>query len=214
MSGSNFTPELGAKFGRWTVIEPAVKVKSKWCSVCRCDCGTERTVPHFRLVHGTSKSCGCLQAEALTTHGFTAGAIKKHSHEYWIWNMVVQRCTNQNVPNWNDYGGRGITVCDRWLKFENFLDDMGFRPSTKHSLERRDNDAGYSPENCYWATRMEQGKNKRNNRWIEILGKRQHLAEWAREYNISHTLIIARLKRGWSELDAITTPPRPMKASK
>lgn len=128
--------------------------------------------------------------------------------------MVVQRCKNPKVKNWHDYGGRGITVCDRWLKFENFLDDMGFRPSDGHSLERRDNNAGYSKENCYWATRLEQAKNKRNNRWIEILGKRQHLAEWAREYNVDHTLIIQRINRGWTEHDAITTPPRAMTCRK
>lgn len=135
-------------------------------------------------------------------------AMGNDSHEYWIWNMVVQRCTNSNVKNWHDYGGRGITVCEEWLRYENFIEDMGIRPSIKHSLERRDNDAGYNKENCYWATRMEQAKNKRNNRWIEIDGETKHLAEWSRHFGICHSLAISRVSRGWTWKDALSKPPR------
>ena len=179
-------------------------------SECRCECGNIGVVRHEKLLSGKSKSCGCWRDENMTTHGETKPTIRKDTHEYWIWNMVVQRCTNPNVKNWMDYGGRGITVCDRWLSYENFIADMGKRPTTKHSIERIDNGSGYCPDNCRWATRPEQARNKRNNHFIELFGRRQHLSGWAREYGIDHALIISRLSRGWSELDAITKPPLAM----
>lgn len=201
---------IGTKFGRWEVISKPEKIDRHVCLTCKCECGTTRSVRISRLNAGTSKSCGCLVIDLLTTHGHTAKSTRKDSHEYWIWNMVVQRCTNPNVKNWNDYGGRGITVCESWLKFEQFFADMGKRPTTKHSLERIDNNAGYHKDNCVWATRMEQAKNKRNNRVLTVGGASKHLAEWAREFCVDHTLIIERMKRGWSAERAITTPPRPM----
>lgn len=208
MSATNSTPIAGDRFGRWVVTSGPIKHNARWSSVCRCDCGCVATVRNEKLVSGKSKSCGCLHNDNLTTHGMTKNCIRRESHEYWIWNMVVQRCTNPNVKNWSDYGGRGITVCDEWLKFENFFADMGKRPTIKHSIERVDNNSGYSPGNCRWATREDQAKNKRNNRAIELFGVSKHLAEWAREYGISHTLILSRLRSGWSEVDAITKPPR------
>lgn len=196
---------IGDKFGRWEVI--GSPVRAKYTTVrCRCECGIEKDVRPGKLFDGTSKSCGCLRQELRTTHGMTATDVRRDSHEYWIWNTIVQRCTNPKIPNWMDYGGRGISMCDAWLKFENFYADMGQRPTLKHSIERRDNDGDYCPENCYWATRMEQGKNKRNNRWLTAFGKTQHLAEWSREFNIQHTTILARLRAKWSIEDAISTP--------
>lgn len=200
--------KVGAKFGRWTVKTELVRIKSNKHAVCVCDCGTEKPVRHEKLLNGSSKSCGCLAIDLLTTHGHTAKSTRKNSHEYWIWNMVVQRCTNPSVKNWNDYGGRGITVCDSWLKFENFFADMGKRPTTLHSLERIDNSLGYSKENCKWATRAEQARNKRNNRMLTIDGETRHLADWCREYGIGHTIVISRINRGWNERDAVTTPVR------
>ena len=213
MSEAHSTPKIGDRFGRWSVITAAVKHKDRWSSECRCECGSVGVVRHAKLLDGKSKSCGCLRDENLTTHGATARSIRKDSHEYWIWNMIVQRCTNPKIKNWMDYGGRGITVCDRWLTYEGFIADMGKRPTDGHSIERKDNDAGYSLENCRWATQPEQARNKRNNHFIELFGRRQHLAEWAREYGIDHTLIISRLSRGWSEIDAITKAPRAIKQS-
>jgi hypothetical protein len=189
-------------------MSPPEKIKSNYYAVCLCNCGAKKPVRIDKLLNGTSQSCGCLQRDNLTTHGMTATAVRKDSHEYWIWNMVVQRCTNNRVKNWMDYGGRGITVCEEWLKYENFIADMGVRPSIKHSLERRDNEAGYSKSNCYWATRMEQAKNKRNNRWIEINGETKHLAGWARHFGTSQSLAISRVGRGWTWEDALSKPPR------
>lgn len=211
MSDANSTPKVGDVFGRWTVITASIRHNGRPASECRCECGSIGIVRNAKLVCGASKSCGCLRNDEMTKHGATRRSARKDSHEYWIWNTIVQRCTNPNVKNWMDYGGRGITVCERWLSYEGFIADMGKRPTDGHSIERQDNDAGYSPENCRWATRPEQARNKRNNHFIELFGKRQHLAEWASEYGVDHTLIISRLSRGWSELDAITKPPRAIK---
>jgi hypothetical protein len=211
MSKAHSTPIAGDKFGRWIIASPLVRHNSRDYFECRCDCGTIKLVRKSKLLDGTSRSCGCLRNDNLTTHGATKNNIRRESHEYWIWNTIVQRCTNPKVKNWMDYGGRGITVCDRWLKYENFIADMGKRPTAEHSIDRDDNEAGYSPENCRWATRQEQATNKRNNHLIELFGRCQHLAGWAREYGIDHTLIISRLSRGWSEVDAVTKPPRKIK---
>jgi len=208
MSAANSTPNIGDVFERWTVLGEPFKRNDRWSSECRCECGNVGVIRHEKLLNGKSKSCGCWRDENLTTHGATKRSIRKGSHEYWIWNMIVQRCTNPKIKNWMDYGGRGISVCDRWLVYENFIADMGKRPTDGHSIERKDNNAGYSLENCRWATQPEQAKNKRNNHFIELFGRRQHLAEWAREYGVDHTLIISRLSRGWTELSAVTTKPR------
>lgn len=197
---------IGARFTRWTVLSSPFKIDRYVRVSCRCDCGTEKSVRVSKLREGTSKSCGCWRNDNLTTHGMTAKAVRKDSHEYWIWNMVVQRCRNPMVKNWMDYGGRGITVCDSWLRFENFYADMGPRPGHGYSLERKDNDGGYHKGNCKWATRMEQNKNKRNNRMLTAFGKTQHLAEWSREYGIQHPTILHRLDAGWTVEAAISTP--------
>ena len=199
---------IGDTFGRWTVISGKVRESSKhpYKLLCRCSCLSEKLVRPEKLRNGSSKSCGCLRDQRLTTHGMTSTSVRKDSHEYWIWNMVVQRCTNPNVGNWKDYGGRGITVCAEWLTYDGFYADMGARPSLGHSLERIDNSQGYSKSNCKWATRLEQAKNKRNNRLITAFGKTQHLAEWSRETGIQHPTILYRLRSGWSAEDALSRP--------
>ena len=200
--------KVGERFGRWVVQSPSTYQGASVAYECRCDCGTAKLVRADRLRSGKSKSCGCAAREALITHGFTCKENRRESREYWVWNMIVQRCKNPNVKNWNDYGGRGITVCERWLKFDNFYDDMGPRPSSKHSIERIDNNGPYDPGNCTWALRSDQAKNKRNNRLIEANGERLHLAEWARRLGADHSTIIGRIARGWPESKAVTTPIR------
>jgi hypothetical protein len=203
----NHCIEAGTVFGRWTVIGPE-RPRSIRSYLCRCDCGNTGTVRKEKLLNGTSRSCGCLQREQLTTHGLTAGAVRQQSREYWIWNSMVQRCTNSKSVGYSNYGGRGITVCDRWRSFENFFADMGPRPTALHSIERRDNDKGYAPDNCHWATRQEQNRNRRNTRWITANGETRCLAQWARSLGCTNGTILARIKLGWPEDRAVTTPVR------
>jgi len=153
----------GMKFGRLLVVSEYGRNNRKnviWN--CLCDCGKMSTVISNHLTKGNIKSCGCLSAEKaksrMTTHG------KSKTPEYEIWCGMIKRCLNENNKSYVNYGGRGISVCERWGHFENFLADMGPRPSQYHSLERKEVDGNYNPENCKWATRTEQARNTRKRK--------------------------------------------------
>jgi len=139
---------------------------------------------------------------AKTTHGMTK------TPEYISWRRMKDRCFNPNSKDYPNWGGRGITVCDRWLNsFENFLADMGSRPTAKHSLDRIDNDGNYCPENCKWSTKAEQGNNRRNNKpLITIDDVTLTISYWAKKMGYGESVIYARLDRGWSDYDAVMTP--------
>lgn len=176
---------MGDRYGRLTVLAPAPPSKNnlaRW--LVRCDCGTERTVAQSDLRSGHSQSCGCLRreraVEARTTHG------KSETGEYRVWCHMLGRCYNETDHKYPNYGGRGIRVCERWRgSFANFLADMGERPSSRHTIDRRDNDGDYSPDNCRWATATEQGQNKRNNVWVFLNGEKMVVAEASRRLGIS-----------------------------
>jgi hypothetical protein len=142
----------------------------------------------------------------VTKHG--QSWLENRSAEYQTWNGLKGRCLNTNNNAFHSYGGRGITVCDRWKdSFEDFLADMGPRPSPKHSIDRVNNDLGYSPENCRWATKKEQGNNRRTNVYYEYAGERLQLTTWANRIRINKTTLHMRINRyGWSIEKALTTP--------
>lgn len=119
---------------------------------------------------------------------------------------MLRRCTNPSDVAWPYYGGRGITVCERWQSFEQFLEDMGPRPSDAHSIDRIDGNRGYEPGNCRWATKKEQSRNMRRNRMLTLKGVTKPLAAWADTSGINHKTILARLRGGWTIEDALTVP--------
>ena len=194
---------LGKVFGRWTVVSYAGK--AHWN--CRCECGGEGRVHGHYLRRGASRSCGCLQKELLVKRAKTHGG--KRRSEYKIWDGMKQRCLNPNHTYYSEYGGRGITICERWRKsFVEFLNDVGPRPSRKHTLDRKDNDGNYEPGNVRWATRIEQENNKRSNRLLTFQGVTLSLSEMARRHNLTAGQLFDRLSYGWSIDKALTQPIR------
>lgn len=203
----------GQRFGRWVALE-RVGVVSKGHSLwrCQCDCGETRAVTLCSLRTGASRSCGCLRGEVCAAiigpRSITHGESSRPEHG--VWNTMIQRCTNPNAVGWERYGGRGITVCERWASsYEAFIADMGHRPSPDMTLERIDNSRGYEVGNVRWATRSEQARNRRSNRHITHEGRTQLLIEWAEELSVPIRVLHGRLNRlGWSVERALTTPVR------
>lgn len=192
------------RFARLTVIGYAGQRSNASIWWCRCDCG--KTIQTFgsNLRKGNTKSCGCLNQEMLTARG-THHMSKSRPYRQWV--KMKSRCLNKDNPQYLNYGGRGITVCDRWLKFENFFEDMGSRPDGM-TLERVNNNLGYSPENCQWATSKEQNNNKRQNRIITMNGVRKTVAQWCDDLGVRPGLVYGRLAQGWDDTRALTDPVR------
>lgn len=191
----------GQSFARLTVLEFAGTRSLKAYWLCRCECGVTITLCGGSLTSGNSKSCGCLNRDTRTSHG------KHRTPEYKAWQQILQRCCNPSSPTYPLYGGRGITACDRWrTSFVAFSEDMGLRPSPKHSIDRIDNDAGYCKENCRWATKKEQSRNTRQNVLVTFRGKTQCITAWAEELRMKPDTLQDRLQSGWSAERALTTP--------
>ena len=203
-----FQDLTGQVFERLTVLTYAGNDGTKNCWSCKCSCGNTKTVRANNLKSGRSKSCGCLSREVSkklnTTHGQTGTKL------YYVWMCMLQRCFNPKNKKYPRYGGRGITVCDRWKNsFENFLEDMGERPSTDHSIEREDNDGNYCPENCVWATLKEQSRNKSVTHLLTYDGRTKCLTDWAKEMGLLQVTLHNRIRRyKWSIEKALTTPVR------
>lgn len=191
----------GLKFNKLQVLNliDIIKEKSYW--LCKCDCGNYKSVRSDSLKNGSIKSCGCLRIEKATRHGM------RYSPVYHVWQCMVQRCTNKNEKYYKDYGGRGIKVCDKWLKFENFLEDMGLPPTNKHQIDRIDNNKGYYKENCHWVLSKENMRNRRNTIFITVNNIKKTLGECSEQYDIPYRILYSRIiEAGWQPDIAVRTP--------
>jgi hypothetical protein len=184
----------GEIVGSVTVVGRSIRTKRTFW-LCVCVCGKRFEAVGNELRKGRVKSCGCLKVQRsrdlFTKHGMT----KTPEHATWV--HMRERCRNAKDSSYKNYGGRGISVCDRWSTFQNFLIDMGLRPSIHHTIERVDNNKNYSPDNCIWATRDVQGNNKRNNVKINFNSELLTVREVSNRTGDSYVCVYKRNRRGF-----------------
>lgn len=200
------------KFGRLTVVSRAGSKGKNALWLCRCDCGNMVTALGIALRHGHTKSCGCLKVERfdimITTHGMTG------THQYNSWRAMKRRCLSPKDDKYQDYGGRGIKIHERWLEsFENFWEDMGPTYQDGLTLERKDNNGNYELSNCHWASRKEQSRNRRANHVVDSPLGRMCISELAEKSGVNYDVLKGRIKRGWSS-DKLLIPSRPINRKK
>lgn len=192
----------GRKYGRWTLVGYARN--DRWRTpfwLCVCECGVEREVSARLLRCGLSMSCGCLQSELVSKRATTHGQWK--SRAYSSWHGMLTRCLPTAAERTRSrYFDRGITVCERWRKFENFFEDMGHPPSG-FELDRIDNDGGYSPENCRWVEHIRNCNNRSSCRMIEVDGVKKSLSDWARVCGVDREMMRGRIRLGNDAVDVV-----------
>ena len=191
---------VGEVRGRWRVLRQNGNVNGDAMWTCECECGTERDVSGYSLRVGSSKSCGCYFSEELAkrnsekkTHG------RSHTRLYDSWYKLNKRCYDDNNKDYQDYGGRGIRVCDDWRNDINVFWDWSINNGYNDNLtiDRIDVDGNYEPNNCRWATPIQQGRNRRNNRMITIGGQTKCVSEWSEISGVNRKTIMSRLRYGW-----------------
>jgi len=191
----------GRRYGRLLVVKLTEETKyGKRLWECACDCGKTSRLLKRALQSGNTRSCGCLIGDTARTHGQSRTAL------YRIWSGMHTRCFNPAVPQYKNYGGRGITVDTRWRGedgFLNFVSDMGARPGPGYSVDRKDNDGPYSPENCRWATQVEQSNNQRSNIRITLGGETKTLMQWSQTLGVPYDRVWYRLKAGQTPAKAL-----------
>lgn len=200
--------KAGIIFGRLTTIEISFFKNGVAYWLCKCICDNEKVIRIHDLMSGKTKSCGCFRREKTIlkniknkTHGLTRKDGKR-TKIYDIWLGMKQRCNNPNNKAYKNYGGRGIKVCKRWMKFENFYKDVGNPPPGK-SLDRINNNKGYFPNNWRWATLLQQHGNTRNNHILEYNNKKQCVSALAKEYDIPRSTLLYRINNGLTVEEAI-----------
>lgn len=189
---------IGHRFGRLVVLSVGSRT-GHW--LCQCDCGSKMEATKANLKHGRTKSCGCIRKER--NNGSTHGQTGSLTHKRWL--SMRRRCMDSSQPYYHNYGGRGISVCDRWDSFENFLEDMGECPSPEMTLDRIDSNGNYGPENCRWATHSQQNRNTSKNRLLTLNGETMCVADWADRTAIKPQTILNRLRYGWSVEKTLTS---------
>ncbi len=195
MTRRKFLDVTGRVFGRLYVMNPIIEEKFPIKFLCKCECGKTISTTSSRLLNGNTRSCGCYRTELflkkITTHG------KYGTKVYETWHGMKTRCLNSKDPSFKWYGARGIKICDRWMRFENFYQDMG-EPSKGMTLDRIDNNGNYGPGNCRWVSFEENNNNKRNNVLIEFNGEKKTISQWSRKMKIKRNILTYRLMAGWS----------------
>jgi hypothetical protein len=189
-------PELqGTKVYMWEILCAGERRHGKAYWSCRCECGVTRDVAEHALLSNRSKGCGCNKKELLRLSAVKHGGFR--SITYTSWACMKSRCYHKSSPSYPKYGGSGITVCDRWKNsFDNFLSDMGERPSRQHTIHRKENSLGYSPDNCCWATKREQQNGRTITIFLTHEGKTLCLSQWSVESGIRYGLLHRRYSRG------------------
>lgn len=211
----NLIEMAGTRWGRLTVLEQAGRTdKGVVIWRCRCDCGSDHAVSGVVLRAGKSTSCGCareeirtlLLAKGRTKHG--EGAPSAESPEFRSWRHMIDRCTNPRNHAFERYGGRGIRVCDRWISsYSSFLADMGRKPTPKHTIDRINNDGNYEPENCRWASILQQASNRSDNVWLKVNDELMILSDAVRRFTkLTNSAVAGRLHRGKSIRYALGIP--------
>jgi len=193
---------VGLKYGRLTILKEGSFIKYDKTIMrkvlCKCDCGNEKEVDLNSIKRGKSTSCGCFNKEVSkknsTTHGLAMLSTGIRHPDYSIWTKLKGRCLNPNDKSYIHYGARGIKICDRWLSsFENFINDLGWRPNQNYSLERIDYNGDYCPENCKWIYKSEQNRNKRRVKIIYYNGNSYCLTELCKLLNLSYSTMRHRV---------------------
>ena len=203
----------GQRFGRLVVISKAESNPHETYWNCKCDCGKEKKVRAACLKSGNTKSCGCWHDECAKINSKKHGMSK--TRLYLVYRTMISRCYCKSTKKYNIYGGRGITVCEEWLddfmNFYNWSIQNGYNCNAEFgecTIDRIDVDGNYEPSNCRWITNKEQGNNRRTNHYVKINGETKTVREWCESniYDISETTVYKRIRKGWSDIDAITKP--------
>ena len=182
-----------------TILNFNYRNKNHYYWNCQCICSNIKSIEYYKLISNHTKSCGCMKnktiAKARIKHGYTIEG--KILSEYSSWSNMIARCTNINCKCYNVYGGKGITVCKKWLTFEGFIKDMGNKPNKEYSIDRINGTKGYYKENCRWATKLEQGNNLISNKKVlNIITNEEYtsISEAAKIFNINRTTLTNQLK--------------------
>lgn len=208
---------VGEKFGRLTVVKRGKNNKygqTRWH--CVCECGNEKIITGNSLISGNTQSCGCLNKELISKRNLTHGLSKdKNGNKirlYNIWIRMKQRCININCNDYKDYGDRGVSVCDEWMQdFESFyIWSMSNGYKENLSIDRKDVNGNYEPNNCRWVSQKTQARNKRNNHFINYNGESKTLSEWSEILGMDSGTLRMRLKNGWETSKAFNTPVKGM----